>query len=59
MPMKRLIGPRGRLYAQPQPGADETGFRQDNNSAAYYKSPYFLAHQKLVQPIPPPARRAA
>jgi len=53
MPMKRLIGPGGRLYAQPQPGPDETGFRQDNNSAAYYKSPYFLAHQKLVQPIPP------
>ncbi|HEV2494424.1 MAG TPA: metallophosphoesterase [Terriglobia bacterium] len=54
MPTKRLVGPAGRLFAEPQPSSDETGFRQDNTSAAYYNSPYFLAHQKQVQPIPPP-----
>src|SRR5579863_588298 len=54
MPTKRIVGPAGRLFAEPQPSPDETGFRQDNTSAAYYNSPYFLAHQKQVQPIPPP-----
>jgi hypothetical protein len=53
MPTKRLSGPGGRLYAEPQPSPDETGFRQDNNSANYYNSPYFLVHQKQVQAIPP------
>ena len=54
MPTKRIVGPAGRLFAEPQPSADETGFRQDNTSSAYYNSPYYLAHQKQVQPIPPP-----
>ncbi|SDR60540.1 3',5'-cyclic AMP phosphodiesterase CpdA [Rhizobiales bacterium GAS113] len=47
-----LIGPQGQLYADPKPGADPTQFQQDNNSAAYYQSPYFIAHKNQVQPIP-------
>ena len=50
--LSRILGPRGRLYADPQPGPDEKKFREDNTSAAYYKSPYFLAHKNQVQPIP-------
>lgn len=49
-----LTGPGGRLYADPQPGSDETSFRQDNTSAAYYSSPYYKAHKDQVQAIPPP-----
>jgi predicted phosphodiesterase len=52
--MKRLIGPGGRLFADPQPGKDETVFRTDNNSSQYYSSPYYTAHKDTVQPIPPP-----
>ena len=48
-----LIGPGGRLYADPAPGPDEVKFVQDNTSAAYYNSPYYLAHKSQVQPIPP------
>jgi hypothetical protein len=59
MPLKRLSGPGGRLYAEPQPGPDETTFRTDNNSAQYYKSAYFLAHQNAVQQIPAPTRAGA
>ena len=51
----KMIGPKGQLYADPQPGPDEIAFRQDNTSAAYYKSPYYLAHKNQVQRIP--ARR--
>ncbi len=54
MPTKNLVGPGGRLFADPQPGPDETGFRQDNTSSQYYNSPYYLAHQKQVQSIPTP-----
>lgn len=54
MPTKRMVGPSGRLFAEPQPSPDEKGFRQDNTSSQYYNSPYYLAHQKLVQPIPTP-----
>jgi hypothetical protein len=50
---KTLIGPKGQFYADPQPAPDETNFRQPNNSAAYYNSPYYLAHKSQVQPIPP------
>ena len=55
MPVERLVGPNGRLYADPQPSPDETSFRQDNNSAAYYSSAYYVLHKSQVQPIP--ARR--
>ena len=50
---KTLIGPGGRLYADPAPGPDEIKFMEYNNSAAYYNSPYYLAHKSEVQPIPP------
>src|SRR5215470_7262872 len=53
MLVKRLIGPSGRLYADPKPSPDETTFRQPNNSEAYYQSPYYLAHKDQVQAIPP------
>lgn len=56
MPKQNLVGPGGRLFAEPQPGADETKFRQDNTSSQYYNSPYFLAHKNQVQPIPPPRK---
>ncbi len=56
MPAKRVTGPQGQLYAEPQPSADETGFRQVNNSDAYYNSPYYLAHKSQAQPIPPPRK---
>ena len=50
---KNLIGPGGRLFADPAPGPDETKFMEDNNSAAYYSSPYYATHKSQVQPIPP------
>ncbi|HTB81445.1 MAG TPA: metallophosphoesterase [Opitutaceae bacterium] len=53
-PDQKLIGPDGRLFADPQPGSDEMSFRVDNTSASYYSSPYYLLHQMQVQPIPPP-----
>jgi hypothetical protein len=55
MPAKpKLIGPGGQLYGEPQPSSDETSFRVNNTSAAYYSSPYYLLHQNQVQPFPPP-----
>ncbi len=50
---KNMVGPKGQLYADPQPSPDEVTFKQDNTSAAYYNSPYYLAHKSQVQPIPP------
>ena len=47
-----MKGPQGRLYADPQPGNDPTSFQINNTSAAYYNSPYYLAHEKQVQAIP-------
>ena len=54
-----IVGPGGRLFADPKPGPDEQTFRTDNNSAAYYGSPYFSAHKNQVQPIPAPRMGAA
>jgi hypothetical protein len=54
-----MTGPQGRLYADPKPSPDETTFRQDNNSAAYYNSQYYLLHKNQVQPIPPLRQNAA
>jgi hypothetical protein len=48
-----VTGPHGNLYADPRNEPDETSFQVNNTSAAYYNSPYYLAHQKQVQPIPP------
>jgi hypothetical protein len=51
--MPNLTGPHGQLYADPRPTPDEVQFRQDNTSASYYNSPYYLAHKNQVQRIPP------
>ena len=51
-----LIGPGGRLFADPQPGKDEVSFRVDNTSTAYYNSPCYKVHQYDVQGIPPPRK---
>jgi hypothetical protein len=48
-----LLGPQGQLFAEPQISPDEKTFRVDNTSAAYYNSPYYLAHKAQVQLIPP------
>ena len=50
----KLRGSVGRLFADPQPGPDETSFHVDNTSAQYYNSPYYLLHKDQLQPIPPP-----
>jgi predicted phosphodiesterase len=52
MVMSNVMGPGGRLYADPTPGADEVKFRQDNTSGEYYDSPYYKAHKDQVQRIP-------
>ncbi len=49
-----LIGNGGRLFADPNPGADENAFQVNNTSQAYFNSPYYLLHQKQLQPVPPP-----
>jgi hypothetical protein len=54
MSTKRLVGPYGQLFAEPGPSPDAVSFQQDNTSADYYKSVYFLAHKTQVQPIPEP-----
>jgi hypothetical protein len=54
----KLIGPGGRLFAEVQPGSDETSFRLDNTSSQYYSSPYYKLHKAQVQPIPPPRKNA-
>jgi hypothetical protein len=59
MPVQRMTGPNGQFYADPKPSPDETSFRQDNNSAAYYNSPYYLLHRSQVQPIPQMRQNAA
>jgi Icc-related predicted phosphoesterase len=48
-----MIGPKGQLYADPKPTPGETKFQIDNNSSAYYNSPYYTQHKSQVQPIPP------
>jgi hypothetical protein len=49
-----LLGVRSRLFAEPQPTADETAFQLDNTSARYYSSPYYLLHKNELQPAPAP-----
>jgi hypothetical protein len=53
-----LAGPGTRLYAEPKPSPDETSFRQDNTSAQYYNSVYYLAHKSQVQSVPAPQKGA-
>ncbi len=52
--MPNLIGKNGRLFSDPQPGADEVSFKVDNTSDSYYNSPYYKQHQDQVLPIPSP-----
>ena len=59
MPVQRMTGPKGQFYADPKPSPDETSFRQDNNSSAYYNSAYYLQHKSQVQPIPQTRQNAA
>jgi hypothetical protein len=47
-------GAARRLFADPQPGGDETSFQVDNTSDAYYQSPYYKLHREQLQPIPSP-----
>jgi calcineurin-like phosphoesterase family protein len=49
---ENLVGPNGRLFADPVPGPDEKMFSRNNTSSAYYSSPYYEAHKNQVQPIP-------
>ena len=50
----KLQPPGGRLFADPQPDADETAFQIDNTSAAYYDSVYYKLHRDDLQPVPAP-----
>jgi hypothetical protein len=54
----KLRGAEGRLFADPQPTADETSFQVDNTSKQYYDSPYYRIHRSEVQPAPKPRTRA-
>ncbi len=51
---QNLVGPEGQLFADPHPGEDESAFQVDNTSDAYYKSPYYKAHEEQLQPVPQP-----
>jgi hypothetical protein len=51
--LKNLLGPRGRLFAELNPGADEIAFQVSNTSEAYYNSPYYGRHKDDLQKIPP------
>ncbi|HEY6836015.1 MAG TPA: metallophosphoesterase [Gaiellaceae bacterium] len=53
-PISNVLGVHGRLFAEPQPTADETAFQLDNTSARYYQSPYYLLHRRELQPVPVP-----
>ena len=50
----RMAGTGGRLFADPQPGPDETSFQVDNTSEQYYNSAYYRLHQSQLQPVPAP-----
>jgi Calcineurin-like phosphoesterase len=49
-----LVGEEKRLFAEVQPSPDETAFRIENTSEAYYDSPYYKKHAEDVQKVPPP-----
>jgi len=51
---QNMIGTGGRLFAEVQPGPDETVFQLNNTSEAYYNSPYYLKHKDQLQRVPPP-----
>jgi predicted phosphodiesterase len=43
-----------RLFADPDPGPDETSFHQPNLDQQYYDTGYYAAHQNQIQPFPRP-----
>jgi hypothetical protein len=43
-----------RLFADPDPGPDETSFHDPNVDAQYYKTGYYAAHRNEIQPFPRP-----
>ncbi len=55
---RRLVGEEKRLFAEPGPAPDETSFRVDNTSSAYYESPYYKKHKRDVQEVPPPGTKS-
>ena len=48
-----LSGPGGRLFADPDPGQDESTFQVDNSTDDYESSVYYRQHMEQIQPIPP------
>jgi hypothetical protein len=52
----RITGATGQLFAEPRLDPDETSFRVDNTSAAYYDSVYYKRHKADLQPVPAPVR---
>jgi hypothetical protein len=43
-----------RLFADPDPGPDETSFHEPNVDEQYYTSGYYPAHRSQIQPFPRP-----
>jgi Calcineurin-like phosphoesterase len=52
--VKRVTGKGDRLFAEAQASPDETSFRIENTSEAYYSSPYYEKHKEDIQKVPPP-----
>ena len=52
--VKRIAGQGERLFAEAQASSDETSFKIENTSEAYYDSAYFKKHKEDVQKVPPP-----
>ncbi len=52
--VKRVSGQDKRLFAEAQASPDETSFKIENTSAAYYDSAYYKKHKADVQEVPPP-----
>ncbi len=57
---RHLFADPQRLFADPDPGPDETSFHQPNLDEQYYNSGYYPAHQNDVEsfprPVPDPGR---
>ncbi len=49
------FGDPQRLFADPDPGPDETSFHEPNVDTRYYTTGYYFRHQREIQPFPPPA----
>jgi hypothetical protein len=52
--LKRVSGLGERLFAEAQASPDETSFKIENTSEAYYTSAYYKKHKEDVQAVPPP-----